>query len=942
MHSGTHSLTSRRRWSRAALAVVVATALLAPGVSLGAPAAADVGAAKLLYPEFPPDSFEVDDWSDLAKPIAVNSSPQARTLHDFMDEDWARFSAKKGGVYVISAGTGLEPNDAAALASVQIDAVPEASVYLSLYGPNGRSLLTESSGEMRFTMEGQRPPAQVVAAGIGVEASSLVWEATEDSTLYVRARCADSRSVGRYFLAVDKRIPSISGYVGTADTREPAWWTTVDARSGDMSGPAAQIPSGFTAYPNMAGRYYFFDLPAGDYRVGFEPWYESYHSEYYDDARVPEDADPVVVTGLGSSVRGIDARLEPREASIGGVVTDQDDRRIGWDIYVSLYQWDGFQYTWYTSTWTDGDSRYGFYDLPDGEYVVQFDTSYRWDWYGEMYDGEWWDDAPDVGSADALMVIDGIGSASAHASLTRLYAFAGRVVDESGDPIEGIEVQSFYDGDSDPSYYAYTNEDGRYWVYGPGDASTVNLRFVDWSYGFFGEWYDDVAVQDDAADLGVDYASPVAGMDATLAATPPSLAGTVTDRGTGSPLEGIEVWLFRPTPGGTFPVDATVTEADGGYAFHGGWDQERYVRFVDPSMRYANEYFDNAPVIGMAEAVWTGPSPGDTEIVSAELTPKTARVAGATRFDTAVRMAEEAYPGWAGVGRVIVASGDSRFAADPLTASSLCWAYDAPLLLTAAGGTPPALATALGEIVAASDGPVQVIVVGGTAAVPDARLAEIEAIVGGGNVERLAGATRYHTAAAIAERTVSVAEGDGRVLPGRVLIANGADRARFFDALALSPVAASSGAPILLVGRDFVPAPTADALADLGPSQVIVAGGIAAVSPAVYARVGGTRRLAGPDRFATAAAVADHSVVSGWLGPMQVGISATLPDALSGGAMMGRMNGALLLTRRDVLPGPTWAYLEAHDQDIVAARVFGGPLAVSEGVRDAITLALEH
>ena len=169
-------------------------------------------------------------------------------------------------------------------------------------------------------------------------------------------------------------------------------------------------------------------------------------------------------------------------------------------------------------------------------------------------------------------------------------------------------------------------------------------------------------------------------------------------------------------------------------------------------------------------------------------------------------------------------------------------------------------------------------------------------------VARLSGADRYGTAAAIV--------GAGYATTGgTVYVATGAG---FADALAAGPAAAVTRSPILLVTRDGIPTATAEQLHRLAPSRIVVAGGGAAVSPAVekalrtYAPV---IRLAGADRYATSAGISaatfDPDVPVAF-----VATGADYPDALAGGAAAGMLGGPMLLTRPDGLPAATVAELK--------------------------------
>ncbi len=316
------------------------------------------------------------------------------------------------------------------------------------------------------------------------------------------------------------------------------------------------------------------------------------------------------------------------------------------------------------------------------------------------------------------------------------------------------------------------------------------------------------------------------------------------------------------------------------------------------------------------------------------------RLAARCRYSTAVTVARAAYPNWTGVKNVVIASGDDRAAADPLAASGLCWAYDAPMLLVSATSTPDEVKAAVNEIVA-KNGSVTLRVVGGTSSVPAARLTEIQNAAGGATkvkVDRvLSTGGRYDLAAAIASRMKSVR---GAEMPSVALVANGADPSKFFDALALSPIAAAKGAPILLVEANKVPPATASALASLTPSLRVVGGGPLTVSEHVRNYLGAVR-WSGGDRYATAVAIANNAVDRGWLARYNVGVAAKMPDALTGGSLMGKRGGVLLLSDGRVLSTTTKSWLTSYKSQVGDSCVFGGPLSISDTVRIQIGQALQ-
>lgn len=311
------------------------------------------------------------------------------------------------------------------------------------------------------------------------------------------------------------------------------------------------------------------------------------------------------------------------------------------------------------------------------------------------------------------------------------------------------------------------------------------------------------------------------------------------------------------------------------------------------------------------------------------------RLGGASRYETAVAIARAGWPGWSGMTHVVVASGEDRAFADPLAAGSLCWAYDAPLLLVRGTDVLPVTATAL-QAIKTTNGGIKIIVVGGAGAVSAEAFDQLGDVVGAENVERLEGANRFDTAAAIAERVSMVSVETSRAVPESVLVANGDDGAGFVDALSLSAVSARTGVPILLVTRNLVPDATRAALAARPGHEVIVAGGTAVVSGPVYDVLGATGRWAGANRYATAVEVAKNARARGWLEAEVAGFAASVPDALAGAISIGRSGGPLLYVLPKALVQPTAAYLAASDGVLTEGRIFGSTGAVSASVQDQL------
>lgn len=305
-------------------------------------------------------------------------------------------------------------------------------------------------------------------------------------------------------------------------------------------------------------------------------------------------------------------------------------------------------------------------------------------------------------------------------------------------------------------------------------------------------------------------------------------------------------------------------------------------------------------------------------------------VQGTDRYSTSVAVSQEAYPNGADV--VIIATGSDW--PDALGGATLAAAVDGPILLTKKSELP---AVVLAEVVRL--GATHAIILGGKSVVGPAVEAKLLTVVQ--SVERIAGTDRYKTASAIAKASVAAPDSG---YDGTVLVATGRS---FADALAASPMAAAEGMPLLLVGPEGI-AGLQSTLNELGVTNVIVLGGAGAVSRsiegALVVRYGAENvtRLAGADRYATAATVASWAVANtdlGWNG-VAFATGANFPDALSGGVLQALDGSVLLLTPGDHLNNNAKACLTGNRADIDSVKYLGGQGALANSVRNAVASAL--
>ena len=213
---------------------------------------------------------------------------------------------------------------------------------------------------------------------------------------------------------------------------------------------------------------------------------------------------------------------------------------------------------------------------------------------------------------------------------------------------------------------------------------------------------------------------------------------------------------------------------------------------------------------------------------------------------------------------------------------------------------------------------VDIVILGGPSAVSAAVEARLQTCTTG-SVSRVAGSNRYETAATISAASFSSSDG--------AYIATGLN---FPDGLAGGPSAALGRQPVLLV-NDAIPAATRTELARLGVSRVTVLGGPAAVPDGVVASLNAlapTTRIAGSDRYSTAAAIAQGAFPSA--DTVYVATGMNFPDALAGVPAAADDTAPILLVRQNSIPASTAAQLNRLKPTTI--KILGGEAAVSAGV----------
>jgi len=306
------------------------------------------------------------------------------------------------------------------------------------------------------------------------------------------------------------------------------------------------------------------------------------------------------------------------------------------------------------------------------------------------------------------------------------------------------------------------------------------------------------------------------------------------------------------------------------------------------------------------------------------------RAAGGGRIQTSIEVSRAAYDT---AQTVLLARADAY--PDALAGSTLATAEGAPLLLNPSDALDPDVAAEIARL-----GASRVVLLGGeTAQGPQV---VFELVARGLTVERIGGASRFETAALVADRVGALVPVDEFV----VVEGGNAEPSRGWpDALSASGLAASEGLPILLATADSVPAETA---ARLRPdTDVLVVGGVNAIGDGVAAALdqsaGSVTRLAGATRYGTSAAVAEEAVARGLdLSTVWVATGLNFPDALSAGGAAGAVRTTLLLIDGQGLDASAESrdFLSSRAAIVDTVRIAGGDQVVTPEVAAALQTAI--
>ena len=303
------------------------------------------------------------------------------------------------------------------------------------------------------------------------------------------------------------------------------------------------------------------------------------------------------------------------------------------------------------------------------------------------------------------------------------------------------------------------------------------------------------------------------------------------------------------------------------------------------------------------------------------------RLAGSGRYETAAAISKYEFTK---TDTVVLAYSMSY--ADALAGVPLANKLNAPILLTNKNSLDKATLAEIKRL-----GAKKIIILGGEGAIGSGVVKDLTANgIKAANIKRIAGKTRYSTAAAIAEKLDKL---NGNTSKEVFFVYGGG----FADALSVSPVAAVRNAPILYLTTDGeLNAETAAYIKKLKGKDVkpYVIGGSGVISDNMKSKVSealglgsyGVTRISGNNRYYTCYYV-NKEFSSLWGRSVCAATGTDFPDALAGGVLAARHKAPLILVGSS-LDKLNEDFLK--EQQFYSELVFGGKSAVPDAIAKQI------
>jgi len=359
--------------------------------------------------------------------------------------------------------------------------------------------------------------------------------------------------------------------------------TAVDAVSGEFISTGATDSSGVYTITGLSG----------GYKLRFSA--DGYLDQWYDRKTSQATATIVTVTAPGT-VAGINMAM-PKGGNITGIVTDNATGTGIQNVYVSVF--NSLTGELGSSGYTDSSGAYRISGLPTGNYKLSFSAS--------DYINQWLGGKPNPPATTSTALPDATNVAVTAPNTTTGINMAmlkgsritGTVTDKvTGTPLWDINVSVYNAVTGAWAGSGYTDNSGGFRISGLVSGG-YKIRFSSYSNtGYVAQWYGNKNQQSTATVVNVIASETVTGINAALE-TGAIITGTVTDKVSGAPIQGILVNAVS-SDSGMF-AGYGYTDSSGAYRVTGLASGNYKLQFSGNG--YVSQWFDDKAGQALATAV---------------------------------------------------------------------------------------------------------------------------------------------------------------------------------------------------------------------------------------------------------------------------------------------------------------------------------------------------
>lgn len=347
---------------------------------------------------------------------------------------------------------------------------------------------------------------------------------------------------------------------------------------------------------NASGEYDIGGLVTGQYRVEFQPTFESglnYLRQYYNGMTNYYEATLVPAT-VGATTSGIDAAMQPG-ARISGTVTSAATKEALGEVMACASE-NGGEFIERCSL-TNSKGEYTIVGLPTGNYIAAFISS------GGPYAPQYYNGKVSSTEATTLSLTAGTLTPNVNAAMQVGAEISGKVTNANTKAaLAHIVVCPLLVNASASVSCSATNENGEYTLT-KLPAGEYHIEFAipyASNLNFLRQYYNGKGTVQEANIVAVATGGSATGIDAALHEGG-TIAGTVTSTATKAPLSEIEVCAEATS--GELLTHCARTEEHGKYSVTGLSTASYRVRFSSPTGEYALQYYNGKSFSPEAEPV---------------------------------------------------------------------------------------------------------------------------------------------------------------------------------------------------------------------------------------------------------------------------------------------------------------------------------------------------